>query len=352
MGIARRHARCNLNVAKIMTMQIRPYENTDFAAIVELWQECGIAVPHNDPAYDIPKMVSSSNCQLYLGIIAEAIVASIMVGHDGHRGWIYKLAVASEHRRQGHAATLVRQAENWLTARGIRKCQLMIRADNAAVRRLYSRLGYEDMPRLMMSKWLDAQRPEMAASMLDVVVTYLEMTERPTRPAVPAPAGHYALLRLDHPTADYYRYLYNTVGEPWMWVDRRRLDDAALLAEISHEKVEIYVLYAGGVPAGYVELDRRPEPDINIAYFGLFPNFIGRGLGKYLLSWAVERAWSYGPQRLTVETCTLDHARALGEYQRAGFKPIRQAAKKILDPRLEGLIPATVTPPLHGATHA
>ncbi len=179
---------------------------------------------------------------------------------------------------------------------------------------------------------------------IDVIVTYLEMTERPQRPRAVLPPGQHALLRLENPTAAFYRYLYNTVGEAWLWVDRRRLTDRELLAEIRHPEVEIYVLYGGGEPAGYVELDRRPYPDLNFAYFGLLPDFIGRGLGTFLLDWAIDRAWSYGPTRLTVDTCTLDHPRALGHYQRAGFRPFRQVAKRISDPRPEGLIPRHVEP--------
>src|SRR5512138_1878683 len=123
----------------------------------------------------------------------------------------------------------------------------------------------------------------MSPSELEVVTTWLEMTERPTRPTVPCPPGQYAVLRLERPSIQFYRYLYTMVGERWMWTDRRKMSDAALEAVINAEGVEIYVLYAGGEPAGYVELDRRPKPEIRIAYFGLAPSHIGRGLGRYLL---------------------------------------------------------------------
>jgi hypothetical protein len=107
------------------------------------------------------------------------------------------------------------------------------------------------------------------------------------------------------------------------------------------------VLHAGGVPAGYAEFNRKNLPVMAIAYFGLMPDFIGRGLGKYFLNWAVDHAWSYdGVERVTVDTCSLDHPRALSSYQRAGFQPVRQVAKRILDPRLTGLIPVTCEPRL------
>jgi GNAT superfamily N-acetyltransferase len=124
------------------------------------------------------------------------------------------------------------------------------------------------------------------------------------------------------------------------------MSDEVLLGHVDHPEVELYVLYTGGQPSGFVELDRRPKPELAFAYFGLMNEFIGRGLGKYLLNWAVDQAWSYGPEKLTVDTCTLDHPRAIGEYQRAGFSPVKQVAKRMLDPRLEGFAPMHVIPRL------
>src|SRR5512145_3091732 len=120
--------------------------------------------------------------------------------------------------------------------------------------------------------------PEPAT--LDIVVTYLEMLKPPTRPTVPAPpVGKIALLRAERCTVSFYRYLYNTVGEPWLWWERRLLTDTELKRIIHDANVEIYVLYVDGVPAGYAELDRRKEDDVELAYFGLVPEFIGRKLG-------------------------------------------------------------------------
>ena len=170
---------------------------------------------------------------------------------------------------------------------------------------------------------------------LDIVVTYLEMLKPPTRPTVPAPpGGKIALLRAERPTVSYYRYLYNTVGEPWLWWERRLLTDAELEQIIHDPKVEIYVLYVDGVPAGYAELDRRKEDDVELAYFGLVPQFIGRKLGPFLLNWAVDTAWFHKPRRLWVNTNNLDHPKALQIYQKAGFVPYRQETKTIPNPRL------------------
>ncbi len=95
---------------------------------------------------------------------------------------------------------------------------------------------------------------------------------------------------------------------------------AALEAIIQDPRVDVFVLYVDGAPAGYFELDRRPEPDIDLAYFGIMPEFTGRRLGPYLLAQAIEAAWRHEPRRLTVNTCTLDHPKALPLYQRFGFR--------------------------------
>ena len=330
-------------------MNIRPYREADLPAVIALWDACGLSVAHNDPAQDIALLRSCPNATLLIGTIGPRVIGTVMAGHDGHRGWMYRVAVDPDYRRQGFGRVLVERAEDWVSARGLRKLNLMIREDNAAVRAFYTRLGYEETPRMVMAKWLDADPGvEQRRRRIDVVVTYLEMASPPARRLAvqPPPEMKLALLRAEAPTVGFYRYLYNTVGEPWFWVDRRAMDDAALEAIISDPLVEIYVLYVGGVPAGYVELDRRTAPDINIAYMGLMPHAVGHGLGRYLVNWAVDAAWRYAPQKITVDTCTLDHPRALATYQKAGFVAVRQQAKQIDDPRLSGLIPAYLEPRL------
>ncbi len=177
-------------------------------------------------------------------------------------------------------------------------------------------------------------RKKASGKVLETTVTYLEMRSPPRRPVAPAPLGEFAILRAKQPTVSFYRYLYDTVGEAWNWSERRRLDEGALRAIIHDAKMEIYVLYAAGVPAGFVDLDARRADDVEIAYFGLMPEFIGRGLGAYLLGWAVHQAWSRAPERVWVQTCTLDHPRALSVYQRAGFVAYKRRAGKVAALRL------------------
>ncbi|MDZ7268752.1 MAG: GNAT family N-acetyltransferase [candidate division KSB1 bacterium] len=160
-------------------------------------------------------------------------------------------------------------------------------------------------------------------TLLPVTITYLEMLAPPARPA-PPPRPEATIMHAQHPTVSFYRYLYNTVGAAWNWIDRRKLSDAALAAIIQHPQVEVHVLYVAGVPAGYAELDFRRLPEVELAYFGLLPEFLGRGWGSYLLDASLRRAWQRQPVRVWLHTCTLDHPQALAFYQKAGFVPFRR----------------------------
>lgn len=190
------------------------------------------------------------------------------------------------------------------------------------------------------------------AGHLRVVVTYLEMTAPPVEPPPPCPDPKAVVVHAERPTRSFYRYLYDTVGEPWLWGDRRRLAPAALDAILQDPRVEVHVLTVAGVPAGYAELDRRGEGGTELAYFGLVPDFIGRRLGPWFLRRAIDLAWAgMAPGgRLTVNTCTLDHPTALGVYRRAGFAPVKEQVKLWPDPRLDGTLPRSTAPqhPLAG----
>ncbi len=162
-------------------------------------------------------------------------------------------------------------------------------------------------------------------------VTYLEMTATPERPAAAAPAG-VEVHRAVWPTLSFYRYLYDTIGADWTWTARRLLDDKSLAAQIRDSMVEVNVIWVEGVPAGLIEIDRRSKLEIELLYFGLIPDFVGRGLGRFALDWAVDRAWSFRPKRCWLHTCDLDHPNALPTYLKAGFAPFdrRQGREAIL----------------------
>jgi ribosomal protein S18 acetylase RimI-like enzyme len=331
---------------RMARLKIRPYRQGDRDALLALWEACGLMTVWNDPNQDIALLCETPNAEILVGEFRNKIAASVAVGHDGHRGWVYYLGVTPARRKQGLGAAMMRHAERWLVERGVPKIQLMVRENNLAVKRFYAAIGYQPNPCHLMQRWLDGREAPGIASerddgKLETTVTYLEMTERPPHPHVVPPQGmKLALLRARQPSVAFYRFLYDTVGGPWLWYERRAMEDDALARIITDERVEIYVLYADGVPAGYVELDRREPPDIELAYFGLMPEFIGGGLGRYLLTWAVDTAWNHEPQRLWVNTNSLDHIKALALYQRCGFRPYRQEQWVIDDPRLIGLIPA------------
>ena len=153
---------------------------------------------------------------------------------------------------------------------------------------------------------------------IPVKTYYLQMHARRER-TVPPPLEGVEVITVEQPTPRYYRFLYDAVGKDWNWIDRKRLSDDELLAIIHDDRVEIYVLHVQGSPAGFCEMDRRVEGEVELRYFGLMPEFFGQGLGKYFLDWILGRAWSYGPNRVWLHTCQLDHEAALPLYQQAGF---------------------------------
>lgn len=155
-----------------------------------------------------------------------------------------------------------------------------------------------------------------------VDVTFLRMDARPAEPARPLP-GDVRVEQARHCSVPFYRYLYDTVGEPWLWWMRRTASDADIAALLSMPAISIHVLMKDGEPAGFYELDRRPAQAVNLAYFGLMPWAIGTGLGRAFLRHAVDNAWAAGRPAVTVNTCTADHPRALPAYLAAGFRPLR-----------------------------
>ena len=174
------------------------------------------------------------------------------------------------------------------------------------------------------------ETPTGAGKTLVARVTHLEMlTPPPAR--VPMPLGpRLAVLRAKEIPLAFYRYLYEQVGKSSHWEKHRDLDDAALAAIVHAEGTEIRVLYVDGAPAGFFELDLAGLPDeADIRYFGLTPDFRGRGLARFFLSEAVFAAFAHAPARLGIQTCTLDSPRALQLYQRMGFSPYAWSQEKV-----------------------
>ena len=174
---------------------------------------------------------------------------------------------------------------------------------------------------------------------LERIITTLEMHQPPLRSPRLDQATPLTVVRAEQCTVSFYRYLYETVGGKWLWCDRRCMDDAEINAIVSDQRVEIWVLYVDGVPAGYSELDRRSENEVELAYFGLMPEFIGTGRGQPFADWSVQQAWNQPPRRVWVRTCNHDHPAAIRIYQRAGFISCHQETTLVNDPRLPGALP-------------
>jgi ribosomal protein S18 acetylase RimI-like enzyme len=125
-------------------MHIRPFRESDEGAVIALWEACGLTRPWNDPRKDIARKLTVQREWFLVGTMGERVVASVMVGYDGHRGWVNYLAVAPDVRRQGCARRLMAEVERLLLGAGCPKVNLQIRTSNVAVMAFYRRLGYMD----------------------------------------------------------------------------------------------------------------------------------------------------------------------------------------------------------------
>jgi ribosomal protein S18 acetylase RimI-like enzyme len=140
-------------------LTISPIEDNDRTEVIRLWRRAGLVREWNDPSGDIALARKERNSTILLGRHEGALIASVLVGHDGHRGWVYYVSVDPDHRSKGYGRDIMTAAENWLRARGIAKLQLMIRGDNAKVHAFYESLGYYDQKRVTFAKWLDGRDP-------------------------------------------------------------------------------------------------------------------------------------------------------------------------------------------------
>ena len=132
----------------------------------------------------------------------------------------------------------------------------------------------------------------------------------------------YELVRVEIPCPELNRFLYASVGADWFWYTRLTWSHRQWLDWLDREEVGTWIAYVDGTPAGYFELERQPPGSVEIAYFGLLPQFIGRGLGRRLLVDAILTARDFGGQRVWLHTCSLDHPSALSNYQARGFRVV------------------------------
>lgn len=185
---------------------------------------------------------------------------------------------------------------------------------------------------------------DIAPGKIATVVTALQMTARPDSRPIPPEAARFAVRRVARPDLDWYRDLFRRIGAPWLWFSRLRMDDAALAAIVHDPAVEVSTLTVEGRDEGLLELDFRTPGEVELAFFGLTAELVGRGAGRLLMDAALERAWAGRPRRVWVHTCTLDHPGAVAFYRRSGFMPYRVQVEVADDPRLDGTLPADAAP--------
>lgn len=156
-----------------------------------------------------------------------------------------------------------------------------------------------------------------------VTTWHLEMLAPEQLRRAPAPEPLPQLVQAHVPSPALNRFLYTSVGGAWQWVDRLPWTWQRWMEWLDRPTHQTWVLYVAGTPAGYFELDRQGD-DVEIAYFGVVPQFLGRRLGGWLLTRTLEQAWAMGARRVWVHTCSLDHPHALANYRARGLQVYRE----------------------------
>ena len=155
----------------------------------------------------------------------------------------------------------------------------------------------------------------------------------------PGPCG-----RCPGQTSEWYRDLYRRIGTDWLWFSRLAASDTALATVLHDPAVLVTALAVGGRDEGLLELDFRTEGECELTFFGLTPEIVGGGAGRFLMHHAIELAWARPIRRFWVHTCNLDHPAALPFYIRSGFTPFKLQIEIADDPRLIGLSPRESAP--------
>ena len=153
-----------------------------------------------------------------------------------------------------------------------------------------------------------------------LLTTYLQMTSLSDFAPAFVHASDIEIVKMEMPDLGFYKFLYQSVGGEWAWRDRLQMSNTELRQVLTSPNTQVHVMYVSGSPAGYVELYRHEDSAVEIAYFGLRSDYMGRGLGKHLLSYGVARAWEMDAARVWLHTCNLDGPHALSNYQKRGFR--------------------------------
>ena len=161
------------------------------------------------------------------------------------------------------------------------------------------------------------------ATHIEVTRTYLEMRDRFELNGAKLDDQKILLDHLDDCSVELFRFLYAEVGKNYHWTDRLPWTDEEIAKYLLQPEISLWLMTYEDKTAGYFELRKCDDGSTELAYFGLMPKFIGRGLGKHLLTCAVEQAWADGAKRVWLHTCTLDDPAALPNYLKRGFRPFK-----------------------------
>jgi GNAT superfamily N-acetyltransferase len=183
---------------------------------------------------------------------------------------------------------------------------------------------------------------ELASGKIASVVTYLEMLKRPAQGDVSS--NGVQLRQVQNPELDWYRTVYRRAGAQWLWFSRLEMTDAQLEVVLNSPTIELFVAERGGTEIGIAELDRSTSPNVEIVSFALFPEAIGKGLGRSFMAQLLARAWIHPTARVWLHTCNLDSPTALIFYMKCGFRPYKRAIEVADDPRIRGILPEDAAP--------
>lgn len=190
-------------------------------------------------------------------------------------------------------------------------------------------------------KDLTTQLEDVPAGQVATIVTHLEMLQKPV---LQKTVSALELTSWLNPTVADYRMLFRRVGEPWLWISRLLMEEDELSAILDDPAVEISIVRDGDQRVGIVELDFREAGQCEIAFFGLVPEYAGKGHGPWMMNRALDQAWRDGVNRVWLHSCTQDSPRALPFYQRCGFRIFKQQTGIMADPRLTGHLPRAAAP--------
>lgn len=180
----------------------------------------------------------------------------------------------------------------------------------------------------------------LAPGKIAAVVTYLEMLER----SADASDSSVRLKKVENPDLNWYREIFRRAGEQWLWWSRLEMDDPQLSGVLNAPTTELFIAESDQGEIGMAELDRAKPGEVEIAFFGLFAEALGKGLGRPFMMALLDRAWDRSTSRVWVHTCTLDNPAALPFYIKCGFTSYKRAIEVADDPRLRGILPESAAP--------